>query len=70
VAPGLGEVANFFGCVGSDEVGGERLCSDEVGLKVSGSTWQGRWSVWLRQLLAGSEGFGSQLRKKFPFLLS
>jgi hypothetical protein len=67
--PGQGVVANFFGCMGSNEDGGGRLRSGEVGSQVSGSVaWPGRWSVWLRQLSAGSEGFGSQLRKKFPFL--
>jgi hypothetical protein len=40
-----------------------------IGPKVSGSAWQGRWSVWLKQVSAGSEGFGSRLWKKFSFLL-
>jgi hypothetical protein len=63
-------VAGFFGFVGSDEDGGELLCSGEVSSQVSGSVaWQGRWSVWLKRMSAGSEGFGLQLRKKFSFLL-
>jgi hypothetical protein len=60
----------FSAALGSDEDGGERLRFGEVGSQVSGSVaWQGSWSPWMRRMSAGSEGFGSQLRKKFPFWL-
>jgi hypothetical protein len=36
----------LFGCVGSEEVGDEHLCSGEVGSQVSCSiVWRGRWSM-------------------------
>jgi hypothetical protein len=69
-APGQGVVASFFGSVGSVEDGGGRLHSGEVGSQVSGNiAWQGRWCVWMRRMSTDSEGAGSQLRKKFMFLL-
>jgi hypothetical protein len=53
-------VDGFFGCVGSEEVGGGRLHSDEVGSAGElQRAWQGRWSLWLRQVSADSEVFGS-----------
>jgi hypothetical protein len=37
MAPAEGVVIGFFGCLGSDEIGGGRLHSGEVGSEVSGS---------------------------------
>jgi hypothetical protein len=69
-ALGQGVVIGFFGYVGSDADGGGHLRFGEFGSHVSSSVaLQGRWSLWLRWMSAGLEDFGSQLWKKFPFLL-